>query len=552
MIDQSDIRIVMSDGIEVAVRIFRPAGDGLFPTLFAASPYRYDNDDMPVGTTFFWHETGPIHWYVERGYAYVHLDVRGSGKSDGEFQLYSRRERTDLYEVIEWIAQQSWSNGKVGGIGQSYYATSQWAMAAERPPHLACIAPYDGNIDPYRSFSYPGGIPSAFTASWWNGSVRVANKFPANGSRPRDLQVDIVAKILEHPLFDEFWEDRSFFDKLGGVDIPVYSIGIWAKRDIHLDGNIRGYQLVNGPKKLKLIDAGSGAATLARFASEEFHSQVLLPFYDHYLKGEPTGYLDRPAIEYDVAGTELILSDTAWPPEATRCAELYLSDGPTGSVTSLNDGALSFVPQVRPSRASYAYPGQGWVGGPVVMTKYGPDPVAGVLTYTSPPLTQDLDIAGAAELVLRLSSSRNDANVIVRLFEQMPMPEPDRAAGKQPPSRIVAKGWLKASHRTLDERASAKGTPLHSHRKREDLVPGEPVQLRITLTNCAYRFRKGSRIRVEVCCADSALTDMQFSHLFTPDMVGTDTVHQGSENGSRLLLPVFDISSFGNSFSIHD
>ena len=84
MLDESGITIRMSDGVDVSVRIYKPDGDGPFPTLFAASPYRYDNDDVPPTMVFFWHEVGPIRWYVERGYAYVHLDVRGSGRSGGE------------------------------------------------------------------------------------------------------------------------------------------------------------------------------------------------------------------------------------------------------------------------------------------------------------------------------------------------------------------------------------------------------------------------------------------------------------------------------------
>ena len=69
MQDELGVSIVMSDGVEVSVRIYRPDGDGPFPTLFAASPYRYDNDDVPPTMVFFWHEVGPIHWYVGRGYA---------------------------------------------------------------------------------------------------------------------------------------------------------------------------------------------------------------------------------------------------------------------------------------------------------------------------------------------------------------------------------------------------------------------------------------------------------------------------------------------------
>jgi len=92
IVDQSDVYLRMSDGVEVAVRIYRPDSEGVYPTLFAGSPYRYDNDDLPPSMVFFWQETGPISWYVEQGYAYVHLDVRGSGKSGGEYGFLDARE----------------------------------------------------------------------------------------------------------------------------------------------------------------------------------------------------------------------------------------------------------------------------------------------------------------------------------------------------------------------------------------------------------------------------------------------------------------------------
>ena len=116
---------------------------------------------------YLWRETGPVAWYLKHGYAYVHMDVRGSGRSGGEYRFLDQREQRDLYEVIEWIAKQPWSNGKVGGIGQSYYAMTQWWMGIQNPPHLSCIAPYDGLIDIYRSSAFSGGIPGEFWHVWY-------------------------------------------------------------------------------------------------------------------------------------------------------------------------------------------------------------------------------------------------------------------------------------------------------------------------------------------------------------------------------------------------
>jgi len=83
---------------------------------------------------FLWRETGPIEWYVEQGYAYVHADVRGTGISGGEFGFLSRAEQLDLHDVIEWIARQKWSNGKVGASGSRITAcrSGSWAYRTRR------------------------------------------------------------------------------------------------------------------------------------------------------------------------------------------------------------------------------------------------------------------------------------------------------------------------------------------------------------------------------------------------------------------------------------
>jgi uncharacterized protein len=540
MIDELGVTISMSDGVEVSVRIYRPDGPGPFPTLFAASPYRYDNDDVPQTMVFFWHEVGPIHWYVSRGYAYVHLDVRGSGRSDGQFGFFKKRERRDMYEVIEWIAQQPWSNGKIGGIGQSYYAAAQWCMASERPPHLTCIAPYDGHIDYYRGWFYPGGIQSNFLQVWWNGSVRLANKAPFNGQHPRHISYDLCEEVIAHDVVDDFWEDRTIDDALREVDIPVYSVGIWIKRDLHLDGNVRGYHLVKGPKKLAFSGVPSLPQALAEFASVAFHERVLAPFYDHYLKGEDTQYLSRPDVDCYVTGSGEQLALTSWPPETASLHTLHLADGPSSSLTSINDGMLSTTAPEMAGSASFAYPDPMWAVGPVTFGPQGPDPIKRVTTFVTEPLKSDLLVTGAPLLKLFLSSTRDDANVIAKLAVQMPQSAEDRAKGLQPASHCVSKGWLRASQRALDPSKSIHGEPYHRHDAREPLTPGQVYELAIPLTNLAHRFPAGSRLRLELTCADSTITDLQFGHIFTPDMVGTDTYHFGVTHPSTLTLPVLE------------
>ena len=94
------------DGVTLAAAVYLPKGKGRYPTLFAASPYRFDNNLAPAMPIFLWRETGPIEYYLKHGYAFVHLDVRGTGRSGGDYRYMDEAEQRDLYDVIVWIAKQ--------------------------------------------------------------------------------------------------------------------------------------------------------------------------------------------------------------------------------------------------------------------------------------------------------------------------------------------------------------------------------------------------------------------------------------------------------------
>jgi uncharacterized protein len=534
------ISITMSDGVKIAAALFLPPGKERFPTLLAASPYRFDNDMAPAIPLFLWRETGPIGWYLEQGYAYIHMDVRGTGRSGGEYRYQCKREQRDLYEVVEWIAAQRWSNGKVGGIGQSYFARSQWFMATQNPPHLGCVAPYDGHIDTYRDSAYTGGIPGGYPTSWWE-QVRTVNLYPTAGKK-RFVDYDYPAQVKRHPTYDAFWRERAAAEKLEKIKAPVFSIGVWSKVDLHLNGNIVGYQRAGGPRKLLVFGSSDVYAAVADYSSIAFHEKYLLPFYDCYLKGKRTSYLDEPDVRYFVTGADRFDSAPNWPPKNSRYVPYYLGAGPTGSVTSLNDGALSEnAPKEQGDPTVFDYPNPGWRQGVVGPGKDGrPDPVRRVLTFTTPPLERDLEVAGPIELILHAASSRNDTDFYVKLSEQMPQDETDRKADLQPRSRIVTKGWLRASMRAIDKKLSKSHAPHYSHTKPQMLTPNRVYEFTIAVMPTAYRFKRGSRIRLELANGDSSVTEVQFSHPYTPDKVGRDIIHHDARHPSRLLLPVMD------------
>jgi putative CocE/NonD family hydrolase len=180
--------------------------------------------------------------------------------------------------------------------------------------------------------------------------------------------------------------------------------------------------------------------------------------------------------------------------------------------------------------------------GVVPVGPMGPDPARGVLTFTSDALAADTEVAGHARLVLHASSSRKDMDFIVKVSEQFAQAPEERSKGVQPRYAIVTKGWLRASHREQDPALSTEDIPHYKHEQALPVEPGKVYQLDIPLMAIAWRFKKGNRIRVEVACGDSPVTDGLFAHIYRPDKIGSDTIHHDASRPSQLVLPVLDVN----------
>src|SRR5689334_529632 len=136
----------MRDGVKLAANVFLPAADhGRLPTILERTPYGKAPDADPSYISF-----------TERGYAVVVEDVRGRYESQGRFDPH-RQEGPDGYDTIDWIAHQTWSDGKVGMIGGSYRGIVQWKAALEGNPHLKAIFPVVSGSDEYRDRYYSTG-----------------------------------------------------------------------------------------------------------------------------------------------------------------------------------------------------------------------------------------------------------------------------------------------------------------------------------------------------------------------------------------------------------
>jgi len=349
-----------------------------------------------------------------------------------------------------------------------------------------------------------------------------------------------VGEIINHPLDDEFWRDRSPYWRLDKIKCPVLSVGHWGKMGLHLRGNILGYEEVKAPKKLVVTGARNTFEAHRMFDQIEFHEKELLPFYDLHLKGANNGFMEAEPVKLFIRGTNLWRAQEEWPPQRATPISYHLRKGPTGSVTSLNDGGLSVEkPAADEASTSYTYPDWEWVNGVAVIGPDGRvDPVRRVLTFVSPPLDADLEVIGPVVLKLFASSTAIDTQFIVKLTDQHPQDSAARAKGEQPGYTPVSKGWLKASHREKDAARSTPRRPFHTHTNPQPLTPAEIYEFDIEVLPIAHVFKKGHRIRLELANGDSPATDGVFSHPYHPSLMGTDTIHHDGGHASCLILPV--------------
>jgi uncharacterized protein len=527
-----EIEVKTRRGVTVRADVYMPAGvKGPLPALLAASPYQKSLRRLPANWVFAFIEYGPIQLYLDNGYAYVAMDVPGSGRSEGDWDPVSREEGEAIHDVIEWIAQQSWCTGKIGMIGQSYYCWSQWNAARTKPPHLTTIVAYDGACDMYRDWMYQGGIPVVgFLGAWLTGVILLQHQAEGHSIFGGNRHL-ALPEMLNHPWDDEWQRRRSPFWELDKVDIPVFSIGVWGKADLHLRGNILGYERVRGPKQLLITHPQTWPAAQALFADAAFHEREILPWYEHHLKGVANDVMKRPQVRFFVNGEDQYRSTESWPPPDVKPASFYLSGAKSGVVKSLNDGSLV---EAKPASAqeptSWSYPDPLWMAGVTTFDTNGiPDHVARVNTYTTAPFERDREFTGHGALVLHASSDQKDFEVIAKVQILSAGPLGTRA-------RKVTQGWLKASHRAEDPALTQELRPFLSHQKADPVEPGKTYELRIELLPMSFLVRKGERLRLEISNYDSQLVDAPMTHWYG-QKVGSDSYHHDAAHPSRILLP---------------
>jgi len=541
--DKQTVAIPMRDGATLATDLYLPAGyspaafpDGI-PVILVCTPYDRTHE-KPVGA---WRDC-----LVAHGYAFAVQDMRGFyGSAD---QGRGAPRHNDGYDTIEWLAAQPWCNGKVGMMGYSHPGAAQYEAAVTTPPHLACAIPAQAPGNYYTDALYPPVFRKADYETLLRGVFSARTE-------------QLITRRLRS-------RETS---RIGQFSVPMMHSGGWY--DFYKEGIIemfRACQAQGGPAargNQKLIIGPWGHGVLQEQepglplvlpggmaypanSKPDWPRQVWLPWFDHWLKGEPTGVMDQPAVRYylmgatddpDAPGNHWVEADD-FPPDAAPTPYYVHSDGTlTGEAPTAEQAARQFqydprdpVPTV--GRVHARLP----VTGPYDQTPVESRP--DVLLFTTPELVAPLQIVGQVRVKLWASSDRLDTDFTAKLTDLYP-------DGR---SMIFADGMVKARYRnTLLEQ--------------ELLTPGQVYEFSIDLGYTAIVLAPGHRLRLALSSSnldrfdinpntgepygDHALSRALLSERlrsdplpgqpeYTEALVATNTICMDSSHPTQVVLPI--------------
>lgn len=558
MLDR-DVAIPMRDGEALRANVFRPEAVGRYPVLMTLGPYGKDvhlSQFMPEAwealkrrhpeilaassCKYLVFETPDPEVWVPHGYVLVKIDSRGAGKSPGKLDVNSPAEFRDFYDAIEWAAAQSWSSGKVGLLGISYYAAGQWMMASQCPPHLAAILPWQGTYDFYRDRTRQGGIlGGGFLHRWWNRSVLrnqhgnpdtpltdidtgERNTGPASLSSAEleANRVDYIGNLLARPLNGPWYEERSA--RLDRIRIPALVVANWGGLGLHLRGTILGFVGIASREKWLKVQSGSYFLTFLLPQSVALQRK----FFDHFLKGIDSEWKHEPKVQVALRApgdtVKRVIDDAQWPLAGTRWTRFYLEAS-----------ALSLA--AAPGKAASAtYPAMGEG-----------------LTFSTAPLDREIEFAGPVKAKLWVSSSTDDMDLFATLRAFDPQGKEITFLSAVEPKSPVSQGWLRASQRKLNPERSTEWQPWHAHDEAQKLEPGATYEVDLEIWPASLALPEGFRLALTLQGKDferAGETGAQrgsgwFLHDDPRDrppatFAGTHTIHTGGEHASYLLLPV--------------
>ena len=569
VIIERNMDVPMRDGTILRADVWRPDADGRFPVLIERTPYdKGGSSESNLGAGEF---------YASHGYVVVIQDVRGRFASDGEFYPFrddADGEHKDGFDTVEWTAEQSWSNGKIGTIGGSYSGATQYRMLSTQPPHLEALFVRQSSADYYDEWVYRGGaFEHGFNTMWTlkHTSTNARKLAPVGSEDEINRRVEVASvnysKWLEntpispllpvadlhgwfsdwmnHPNHDDYWEEFSnarFHDK---TNVPVHHLGSWF--DCFLIGTIRSYEGMRSNAATLEARAGQrmtigpwvhnpGPADMREAGAVDFGEQAKLGWFetrkrwfDHWLKGVDNGVDSDKPVKLFAMGINKWREFDEWPPAAAKDTPFYLSAGASSSAKSLNDGILSadkpdLFGEVFDEYDSDPKKPIRSFGGGHLGDNNGPRDQRGyednVLTYTTEVLDEPIDVTGRVKAVLHASSSAIDTDWVVRITDV----HPDGT------SMLVCDGILRARFNDSFEKPTA-------------LVPYQPTEFVVDLWATSHVFQKGHRLRVAVASSSFPRWDINWqtgknNALESSGIIARNRIFRDEIRPSHVILPL--------------
>jgi predicted acyl esterase len=485
VVEWPDVRIPMPDGVELSARIWLPedAEDSPVPAILEHLPYRKRD-----GTIARDQLTHP--YFAGHGYACIRVDMRGNGDSQGLMHdEYEQQEWDDAIAVMEWVAAQPWSTGSWGMMGISWGGFNGLQVAALRPEGLKAVISLCSTTDRYADdIHYKGGCMLGENLGW-------AAQMLAYSSRPPDPEVVgdawremwlerleaqpfLLETWLAHQRRDDYWKHGSVCEDWSAIEVPVLAVGGW-----HDGYRNTPAALVEGLKAPVKAIVGPWIHKYPHYAKPKpaiGFLQEALRWWDHWLKGIDTGVEGESDQRLWLMDS---ISPERWVDE--RPGRWIAVDGPVEQ-QGLYLGERGLVTSQLPFERDIASPqicGDG--GGEYFPFAFGPE-LPGDQTaddamsacFDGSEMGRDTDIVGAPSVQLTITPKGRSGQLAVRLCDLRP----------DGTSALISHGFLNLRHHL-------------SHETPEDLEPGQPIEVRITLDRCAYRLPQGHRLRVAVSTA---------------------------------------------------
>ncbi|MGB2247041.1 MAG: CocE/NonD family hydrolase [Alcanivorax sediminis] len=562
--------ITLRDGIRLAATVTLPADEdgnaiaGQFPVIATFTGYNQYYSGMALSDNAL----------VQKGYAYITVDMRGTGASEGSWQAFSQIDHDDIAELVNYIKAQPWSNGTIGMNGASYMGITGLLAGATGDPAVKAIFAIVPMADAYRDVVFGGGQANAGFIPLWVTLVTGLSLLPTpvgfDNSDPgytlttllqhlqgalTEFQAPVVAGALignENKFDTPFWRIRSPIEKVAQITAPTFVVG--GLHDIFQRGEPLIYEGLKDHTNAKLLIGpwthvdGSSGANLPADGVPDLAS-IRLAWFDHYLKGMDTGAESYPPVTQYYKGAERYITAADWPHPDAHAETFYLHGKPLlpqlGSITRQPPAARYQTSLLQtPINGLCSASASQWTAGLLGLITppcAEQDNVVNLLeaVYTSEPLAEAMAINGPITGQIWASTTAFDTNVTVRVSIV------DENGLARPLTHGIQMASMSANEperaRYMDDKLVQPWHPFSAESQRS-IMPFEPFQADVEVLSTSAVIAAGERLRISVGASDlphgiSPLPDLLAS------LLGALTIYSAPEMPSRVNIPLVPVES---------